>query len=149
MTQPTVLHTQGTKFQRGALVSAVLTWTTVALMKDIKPADKSRTTIDVTTIDQYDGADPDKFKYFAGGLIESGAVDLDMIFDPTSTNQRTLEDDIEADDPIDYRILYIDGSYRQFKGIVTSVAPSGSMDDVNRQTVSIKVSGRFDYTPAV
>lgn len=148
MTQPTVLHTQGTKFQRGAIVSSVLTWTQIALMKDIKPADKSRSTIDVTTIDQYDGSDPDKYKYFEGGLIESGNVELDMIFDPTSDNQRLLENDIESDTPIDYRILYIDGSYRQFKGIVTSVAPSGAMDDVNRQTVSIKVTGKSSYTPA-
>lgn len=149
MTQPNVLHTQGTKFQRGELVESSLVWTWIAQCKDITPADASRSTIDVTTIDQYDGNDPDLYKQFVGGLIESGAIEIDSVFDPDiNAPQRLLEDDIEAAAPVDYRILYIDGSTRQFKGIVTSLKPTNGFDDVCRQTISIKVTGKSIYTAA-
>jgi len=148
MTAPNVLHTQGTKFQRGT-PGETITWVWIAQCKDITPPDASRTTIDVTTIDQYDGSDPDLYKQVVGGLIESGAIEIDSVFDPDINGpQRLIEADIEAEAPVDYRILYIDGSTRQFKGVVTSLKPTNGFDDVCRQTISIKVSGKTIYTPA-
>lgn len=143
------VHVQGTKFQRGALVSEVLTWTTIGGCKGMTPPDQSRGTIDVTTIDQYDGSDIDPNKKFEGAdLIESGSVELDMIFDPSSSAQELLETDMLASTPVDYRFLYKNGDSRQFKGVVTNIKPSSNMDDILRQTVSIKVSGSSAYVRA-
>lgn len=139
---------QGTLFQRGVLVSAVMTWTTIAGCKGMTPPDKTRSTIDVTTIDQMDGEDPDPYKKFEGGLLESGSADLDMVFDPASTGQELLETDMEADAPVNYRFLYTNGDSRAFLGIVTNIKPTSNMDDILRQTVSIKVSGKSDYVRA-
>lgn len=139
---------QGTLFQRGVLVEAVMTWTTIAGCKGMTPPDKTRSTIDVTTIDQMDGGDPDPYKHFEGGLIESGSVELDMVFDPANDGQEQLEADLLLDAPVDYRFLYKNGDSRPFKGIVTSIKPSSNMDDILRQTVSIKVSGKSDYVRA-
>ena len=145
MSQKNVLHTQGTRFQRDSGTE----WEYIAQCKDITPPDVSRTTIDTTTIDQYEGSDPDLYKQYVGGLLESGAVELDMIFDPNSTSQRTLEADIEADNAVRYRIVYINGATRTFFGILTNIKPTNGMDDVCRQTVSIKVSGKSTYEAAV
>lgn len=139
---------QGTLFQRGELVEAVLAWTTIAGCKGMTPPDKTRSTIDVTTIDQMDGVDPDPYKHFEGGLLESGAAELDMVFDPDSAGQELLEADMLEAAPVDYRFLYKNGNSRPFKGIITNIKPSSNMDDILRQTVSIKVSGKSDYVRA-
>lgn len=141
------VHVQGTKFQRGALVSEVLTWTTIGGCKGMTPPNQSRATIDVTTIDQFDGASPDPYKAFEGAdLIESGNVELDIIFDETSTAQELLEDDLLVSAPVDYRFLYRNGDSREFVAIVTDIKPSSNMDDILRQTVTLKVSGSSLYT---
>lgn len=141
------VHVQGTKFQRGALVSSVLTWTTIGGCKGMTPPDQSRGTIDVGTIDQYDGANPDPYKKFEGAdLIESGNSEVDIIFDETNTAQELLEDDLLVSAPVDYRFLYRNGDYRAFKAIVTSIKPTSNMDDILRQTVTLKVSGASPYT---
>lgn len=141
------VHVQGTKFQRGALVAAVLTWTTIGGCKGMTPPDQSRGTIDVTTIDQYDGASPDPYKAIEGAdLIESGNVELDIIFDPANSAQELLEDDLLTSAPVDYRFLYRSGDSRQFKAVVTNIKPSSNMDDILRQTVTLKVSGASPYT---
>jgi hypothetical protein len=150
MTQANVLHTQGTRFQRGALgEDDVIVWTAVAQMKDITPPDVSRSILDATTIDQYNGDDPDLYKKSVGGNIEPGNLELDMILDPNSPEQRTLEGDIEADAPIDYRILYVDDSTRTMKGVLQSIKPTNGFDDICRQTISIKVSGKPVYSTPV
>jgi hypothetical protein len=145
MSQKNVLHTQGIRFQRDSGTS----WDDIGQCKDISPAGGSRTTIDTTTIDQYDGSEPDINKQYVGGLVEYDSFELDMIIDPASTAQRTLEGDLYAPNPIRYRVLYTNGWTREFFGIVTSIKPTNAMDDVSRQTVSIKVSGKSVLTEAV
>ncbi len=141
------VHVQGTKFQRGVLVEAALVWTTIGGCKGMTPPDQSRGTIDVTTIDQYDGSDPDPYKAIEGAdLIESGNVELDIIFDPANSAQELLEDDLLTSAPVDYRFLYRSGDSRQFKAVVTNIKPSSNMDDILRQTVTLKVSGASPYT---
>lgn len=144
----TTVKVQGTLFQRGTLVESTLNWETVAGCKGMTPPDKTRTTIDVTTIDQMDGDNPDPYKRFEGGLLESGSAELDMVFDPANAGQEQLEADMLAEQPVDYRFLYKNGDSRQFKGVITSIKPTSNMDDILRQTVSIKVSGKSDYVRA-
>lgn len=139
MSQKKLLHTQGTRFQRNSGTE----WVDISQFKDITPPAKSRTEIETTTIDQYDGTDPDLHKTYVGGLIDGGTVSLDTIFDPdTLSNQRILEADIEAAEPVEYRIVYINGMMRQFFGVLKEITPTNGMDDICRQTLSIKVSGK-------
>ena len=102
MANKNVLHTQGTRFQRNSGVE----WQDISQIKDITPPSKTRTEIETTTIDQYDGSEPDLHKTYVGGLIDGGSVSLDTIFDPNAlSNQRLLEADIEAANPVEYRIV--------------------------------------------
>ena len=72
-----------------------------------------------------------------------------MIIDPTSSAQRTLEADLYADNPVHYRIVFRNGWMRVFCGVVTSVKPTNGMDDVSRQTIDIKVSGKVELITVV
>ena len=142
MTQKNVQHTQGTRFQRDNGTG----WDDISQCKDIVPADVSRTTIDVTTIDQYDGSDPDLYKQYVGGLLEAGDCSLELVFDPRSiSNQRIIEGDIDAPNPLRYRILYIDGATDTFYAILKSMKRTNPMDDVTRQSLTLKVSGKPVY----
>lgn len=141
--QKDVLHSQGVRFQR---ING-LTYDTIAQVKDITPPAQTRSEIDVTTIDQYDDTTPNIHKHFVGGLIDDGNVSLELIFDPDSaSNQRTLEADIEADCPIQYRILYRNGMTRDFYAVLKEITPTNAMDDILRQTLSFKVSGKVTVT---
>lgn len=139
MAEKNVLHTQGIRFQRNSGVA----WDDISQCKDITPPSKSRSTIETTTVDQYDGSEPDLHKTYVGGLIDGGTCELDLIFDPRAiSNQRIIEADIEADNPIEYRILYTNGQMRTFFAVLTDIKPTNAMDDICRQTMSFKVSGK-------
>ena len=139
MANKNVLHAQGTRFQRNSGVA----WQDISQIKDITPPAKTRTEIETTTIDQYDGSEPDPYKTYVGGLIDSGSVSLDTIFDPNAlSNQRLLEADIEAANPVEYRIVYRDGGMWTFSGVLKEMTPTHGMDDIHRQTLGIKVSGK-------
>lgn len=139
MANKNVLHAQGTRFQRNSGVA----WQDISQIKDITPPAKTRTEIETTTIDQYDGSEPDPYKTYVGGLIDGGSVSLDTIFDPNSlSNQRLLEADIEAANPVEYRIVYRDGGMWTFSGVLKEMTPTHGMDDIHRQTLGIKVSGK-------
>lgn len=141
--QKSVLHAQGTRFQRNSGVA----WQDISQMKDITPPAKTRTEIETTTIDQYDGSNPDLYKTYVGGLIDGGSVSLDTIFSPDALdNQRLLEADIEAENPIEYRIVYRNGAMWVFCGVLKEMTMTNGMDDICRQTLSIKVSGKPVYT---
>ena len=143
MANKNVLHAQGTRFQRNSGVE----WQDISQIKDITPPAKTRTEIETTTIDQYDGSEPDPHKTYVGGLIDGGSVSLDMIFDPDElSNQRVIDADIEAENPIEYRILYRNGSMWTFFGVAKEMTMTNPMDDICRQTVGIKVSGKPVYT---
>ena len=139
MANKNVLHAQGTRFQRNSGVE----WQDISQIKDITPPSKTRTETETTTIDQYDGSEPDPYKTYVGNLIDGGNVSLDTIFDPDAlSNQRLIEADIEAVNPIQYRILYRDGSAWTFFGVLKEITPTHSIDDIHRQTLGIKVSGK-------
>ena len=139
MANKNVLHAQGTRFQRNSGVE----WQDISQIKDITPPAKTRTEIETTTIDQYDGSEPDPHKTYVGGLIDGGSVSLDTIFNPDALdNQRLLEADIYAENPVEYRIVYRNGSMWTFFGVLKEMTPTHGMDDIHRQTLSIKVSGK-------
>ena len=139
MANKNVLHAQGTRFQRNSGV----VWQDISQIKDITPPAKTRTEIETTTIDQYDGSEPDPHKTYVGGLIDGGSVSLDTIFNPDALdNQRLLEADIEAANPVEYRIVYRDGGMWTFFGVLKEMTPTHGMDDIHRQTLGIKVSGK-------
>ena len=144
-------HVQGTRFQRGSTLDhETAVWTDIAGCKGMTPPGKSRGTIDVTTIDQLEGASPDPYKrHVPSGLIESGDAEINLVFDADSAAQATLEADIESKDLVLYRFLYPSGNYRYFAGSVTSIKPTSEMDDILRQTVGFKASGRTDLVRVV
>lgn len=134
------LHTQGTKFKRGA--GSPLVYTTVAGILDVSPPGAKRKALDVTTLDQ-----ADTYKQLVGSvLVENEPVELELLFDPDSTAQSSMRDDLDETEPVDYQIELRNGDTYAFQGVVTSWKPSGKMDDLFKVKVTVEISGAVTFT---
>ena len=139
MTNPSI-HTQGTKFKRGA--GSPLVYSTVAGILDVAPPGAKRKALDVTTLDQ-----ADTYKQLVGSvLVENEPVELELLFDPDSTGQSLMRGDLDETEPVDYQIQLRNGDTYAFKGVVTSWKPSGKMDDLYKVKVTVEVSGAVTVT---
>jgi predicted secreted protein len=129
----------GTLFQRdsGASSSAEEVYATIAEVNSITGPDKSRNTIDVTSLDSTAG-----YMEFIGSFRDGGEVGLEMNF--TRDTYDLMNDDFESDSSQNYRIVLPDtGNTRfYFVGYVTALGMAIPKDDKVTSTVTIKITGQ-------
>lgn len=104
---------------------------------DIEVADINVTTYDIT----------DNAHHYASGLIEGGEVELGVIYTPAKF--AVLYDDLG--DTSEFTITFADGSTLEITGYIKSIGtemPDADDDEVMRNTISIKVSGKPVFTAA-
>lgn len=123
----------GTVFQRNSVA--------VAEINSISGPNKSRSTIDVTSLDSTGG-----YREFIGGFRDGGEVVLGMNF--TRDTYDDFNVDFEASSLQTYDIIFPDSSNTtfSFSGLVTSLGSSVPMDDKVTADVTIKVSGSITLT---
>jgi|AntDeeMinimDraft_5_1070356.scaffolds.fasta_scaffold30328_2 predicted secreted protein len=111
------------------------TWEKIAEITNISGPDKSRETIDVTSLDSTDG-----YREFIGSFRDAGSVSLSMNF--TRTTYETMNDDYESESRQYYEIVLPDGTSLEFEGLVTDLPLEVTTDDAISADATIKVSGK-------
>lgn len=123
----------GTKFRRWNGVN----WVDIAEINSITGPNKSRNTIDVTSLDSTGG-----YKEFIGGFRDGGTVTLPMNF--TRATYELMNADFENDDLQNYEILLPDNEATsfEFEALVTELGLGVPADDKVTADVTLKVSGQ-------
>lgn len=123
----------GTKFRRWN----GLNWVDLAEINSITGPNKSRNTIDVTSLDSTGG-----YKEFIGGFKDGGTISLPMNF--TRATYELMNTDFESADLQNYEVLLpdVEKSSFEFEGLVTELGLGIPADDKITADVTIKVSGQ-------
>lgn len=123
----------GTQFRRWDGVSA---WAAIAEVNSITGPNKSRDTIDVTSLDSTDG-----YREFIASFKDGGTVQLNMNF--TRATYDDMSTDFESNVLQAYEIVLPDGqtSSFEFVGLVTELGLDIPTDDKISAPISIKISG--------
>lgn len=100
----------------------------------------SRETIDVSGHDSAGG-----WREFVGGLKDAGEVSLDINYRPAVHD--VLVDDLDDEDPRNYKLVFPDGTEWAFKAVLTAFEPSAPFDDKLSASATFKVSGPPTLTP--
>lgn len=128
----------GTTFSRSDMGSSP-TFTPIAEITGIEGPDKSRGTIDVTSLDSEDG-----YREFIGGFRDGGTIELEMNY--TEDGYDDMNDDYESEDRVDYQIALPNGVILTFSGLVVNLGMAIPLDDKVSAPVSIKISGKVNKT---
>jgi predicted secreted protein len=122
----------GTKFRRWSGSN----WVNIAEINSITGPNKSRDTIDTTSLDTTGG-----YRTFIGGFRDGGTVTLPMNF--TRDGYDLMNTDFEADVLNNYEIFLPDLEYTsfEFEGLVTELGLAIPTDDKITADVTIKISG--------
>lgn len=112
-------------------------WANIAEVNSIQGPNKSRETIDVTSLDSTGG-----YREFIASFRDGGTVQLTMNF--TRSTYDTMNDDFESDTAQSYEIVLPDdeNTSLEFVGLVTEVPLSITTDDKVTANVTIKVTGQ-------
>lgn len=123
----------GTQFRRWDALTAK--WVNISEITNITGPDKSRNTINVTSLDSLDG-----YMEFIAGMRDGGSVSLSMNY--TKEGYELMNDDFESDVLQHYEILLPDDNSLEFQGLVTTAPLTIPYDDKISMDTEIKVSGK-------
>lgn len=128
----------GTKFYRwNPDNSSADKWERQANVMSISGPNKTRETIDVTTLDAEDG-----YMEFIAGLRDGGTFSIEFRF--THATYKQLNDDFEDDTPQNYKIVLPNESKTtlELEAYVTEVPTEIDKDSAITFTAQFKVSGK-------
>ncbi len=122
------------------------TWVDIAGIRDMSGPGVSGDVVDVTTHDS-----PSAFREFLKTVIDPGEVSFDLVFDPEdAAGQGALEDESVARTFQDYRVVYNTTNTKtwEFSACVTQLEPNQPVEGEISASVSMKLSGIIDKSPA-
>lgn len=113
-------------------------WVNIAEINSISGPNKSRETIDVTSLDSTGG-----YREFIAGFRDPGTITLSMNFSRATYD--LMNDDFESDDLQLYEILLPDAHSTsfEFRGLVTELPVNIVGDDKVTSDTTIKLSGQI------
>lgn len=132
----------GTKFMRRVSSGSSSTdWVQLAEVNSITGPNKTRATIDVTSLDSAGG-----YREFIASFRDPGEVTLNMNF--TLDSYDDMNADFESDSTNDYQIILPDtgNTTFDFAGYVTSLGMAVPLDDKVSADVTIKLTGQVTIT---
>ncbi len=123
-------------FKRSDMASAPV-FSAIAEVNSISGPNKSRDTIDVTSLDSVAG-----YREFIAGFRDGGEVTLEMNF--TRDGYADMDADFNIDTLVDYQIVLPDASNTtlDFSGLVTAIGLEVPLDDKISSSATIKISGK-------
>lgn len=122
----------GTKFRRWDSVGSE--WVSIAEVNSIEGPNKTRGTIDVTSLDTDGG-----YREFIAGFRDPGQINLSMNY--SQAGYEAMNDDFESNTRQNYQIVLPDGFTLEFEGLVTEVPLTVTTDDKITMNAVIKISG--------
>lgn len=133
----------GTVFKRatGASSSGGTVYAAIAEINSIGGPNKSRGTIDVTSLDSTGG-----YREFIASFRDPGEITLEMNF--TRDGYDNLNDDFDSDSSVEYQIILSDtgNTTFDFAGYVTALGMAVPMDDKVTASITIKITGQVTMT---
>lgn len=128
----------GTSFKRSNMASTPV-FSAIAEINSIQGPDKSRETIDVTSLDSTGG-----YREFIAAFRDAGQVQLEMNF--SRDGYMDMNDDFESETLVDYQIVLGDSgnTTMEFSGLVVNIGLAIPLDDKITAPVTIKISGPVD-----
>lgn len=124
----------GTKFYRSP---DDITYTQVANLLSFTPPEKSRSSIDNTTLDG-----TDLYKTFEPGMIDAGEVSLQLVWNQADAQQDALDADFESSALVYYRIKYPNDVTVDYYGFITGIGGTVEIEGRIAKTVKFKISGK-------
>jgi len=115
-------------------------FTTLAEVTAITPPAMARDTVDATHNES-----PGAWREFIAGLKDGGEISLELNFIPGGPAALSITAEMDLDGSLaakNRQILFPDGSYFSFSGILTSFEPDTPLDDKMAASVTFKVSGK-------
>lgn len=115
-------------------------FTTLAEVTSITPPAMARDTVDATHTES-----PGAWREFIAGLKDGGEVSLELNFVPGGSAAAALAAEMDLDGPLatkNRQILFPDGSYFSFAGILSGFEPDAPLDDKMSASVTFKVTGK-------
>jgi len=103
----------------------------------ISPASVSVATIDATVLD-------DSWRTFIGGIKDGGECTFEVNYDPSDTSHIALETDIDGASKA-VSIAWSDSTTCTFSAIITSYAPSASLDSALTCSIGMKITGAVTF----
>jgi len=130
----------GTSFKRSDMNSSA-SFTAIAEVNSITGPNKTRETIDVTSLDSEGG-----YREFIASFRDAGTVELEMNF--TRAGYEDLNTDFETETLVDYQIVLPDtgNTTLDFAGLVVDLGMAVPLDNKVTATVTIKISGQVTLT---
>ena len=113
---------------------------TLAEVTGITPPAMARDTVDASHEES-----PGAWREFIAGLKDGGEVSLDLNFVPGGSASLSLTGELDLDGPLavkNRQIVFPDGSYFSFAGILTGFEPDAPIDDKMSASVTFKVTGK-------
>tara|TARA_R100000655_G_scaffold71369_2_gene109743 strand:+ start:784 stop:1164 length:381 start_codon:yes stop_codon:yes gene_type:complete len=98
--------------------------------------------VSVTTIDSSDL--DSSWRTFIGGLKDGGECSFEVAYDPSGTDHQALEADIDGAAKA-VSIAWSDSTTCTFSGIITSFAPTATLDDKLTLSVGMKITGAITF----
>lgn len=127
----------GTLFQRGNGAGGFVT---VAGVRSITPPNMTRETVDSSDMET-----TDRWRTHIGAMRDGGECSVEIFWNPddpaASTVAANAWADLRSDDARDYQVLWTDGSYLRFSGVLTGMPVEVPLDDNMTATLTYKVSG--------
>lgn len=122
-------------------MAATPVFTTLAGISNISGPGVSREVLDVTAHDS-----PDQYREKRGGVKDPGEVSVDVNYQPAVHD--VWIDDLDDEDPRDYKVTWPDGTVWAFAAYLTNFEPSAPFDDKLSATATFSVTGKPVITPA-
>jgi hypothetical protein len=124
----------------------VSTWVDIAGCRDIGGPGISGDTVDVTTHDS-----PSAFREFLKTVIDPGELGLDLVWDPEdAAGQAKIVSEAIARTSDLYRLVYNTTNAKtwEFTAFVTQFEPNNPVEGEISASVSMKLTGTIDQSPA-
>jgi predicted secreted protein len=127
----------GTTFSRAdTITTSDPLFTAIAEINSIDGPNKTRETIDVTSLDSEDG-----YREFITSFRDAGEISLEMNF--TEAGFIVMNTDFESEDAREYRITLpnTEATILEFDAYVTSLGMAVPLDDKVTAPVTLKITG--------
>ena len=130
---------------------ATLEWNSVSVAQilSIDGPNVERAMIDTTALDSTQTVDSSttvRYRTFAAGYADGGEVSMEVQYDNAATGQDDMWNDFQTGTSRTCKVTFSDGDDYSFTAFIRSMSFTQSLDEVNRSTITFKVTGAPEHT---